>query len=290
MTETTGIRSRTVTANGLRMHVTEAGAGEPVVFLHGFPESSREWAPVMARLADRVHAIAPDLRGAGQTEAPASGYDLATVARDVIALLDELGFDQVDLVAHDWGAFVGFELCLADPSRIRRYVALSVPAPYLRLTPGLLAALARALPHLWFQWAIAIPGLGPWLLSHGRQRVALGIIRNFSVRPLADADVAAYTESLRDPARSRAASQLYRNLILPTFMKVLRGGYRGRVLHTPTLVLFGVDDGLLAKEHMTVTPEEAPRTTLDFIPGGGHYVVDDVPDEVSRRIADFLLA
>ncbi|HEX5857705.1 MAG TPA: alpha/beta fold hydrolase, partial [Microbacterium sp.] len=75
MTETTGIRSRTVTANGLRMHVTEAGAGTPVLLLHGFPESAREWAPVMAALADRAHLIAPDLRGAGRTDAPKAGYD-----------------------------------------------------------------------------------------------------------------------------------------------------------------------------------------------------------------------
>ena len=54
------------------MHVTEAGAGTPVLLLHGFPESSREWAPVMAALADRAHLIAPDLRGAGQTDAPTS--------------------------------------------------------------------------------------------------------------------------------------------------------------------------------------------------------------------------
>ena len=75
MTEITGIRSRAVTANGLRMHVTEAGVGSPVLLLHGFPQSSREWAPVMAALADRAHVIAPDLRGAGQTDAPSTGYD-----------------------------------------------------------------------------------------------------------------------------------------------------------------------------------------------------------------------
>ena len=87
MTETTGIRSRTVTANGLRMHVTEAGAGAPVLLLHGFPQSSREWARVMTALAPRAHLIAPDLRGAGRTDAPTAGYDPATVARDILALL-----------------------------------------------------------------------------------------------------------------------------------------------------------------------------------------------------------
>nr|BFF12323.1 hypothetical protein GCM10025699_36260 [Microbacterium flavescens] len=167
MTETTGIRSRTVTANGLRMHVTDAGTGSPVLMLHGFPQSAREWRRVMAALSDRAHLIAPDLRGAGETDAPSSGYDSPTVMRDLVALLDELGLEQVDLVGHDWGALVGFDLCLAHPDRVRRYVAIAVPAPYFRMSRALAAGLMRAMPHLWFQWVIATPGLGPMALSRG---------------------------------------------------------------------------------------------------------------------------
>lgn len=290
MTEIAGIRSRTVTANGLRMHVTEAGAGEPVLFLHGFPQSSREWAPVMAALADRAHVIAPDLRGAGQTDAPRGGYDALTVVRDVIALLDELGIDRVNLVAHDWGALVGFDLCLQHPERIRRYVAVAVPAPYLRMTPALMAGMMKAMPHLWFQWVIATPGVGPRLLSHGRQRLARWLLRGFERRPMADADVEAYVEALRDPARARAASQLYRGLILPAFMNIVRGSYHGQVLHTPTLVLFGADDALLPKDALVVSTDDAPHTKVEFVPGGAHFLVDDNPDEVTRRVATFVLA
>lgn len=290
MTDIAGIRSRTVTANGLRMHVTEAGAGEPVLFLHGFPQSSREWAPVMSALADRAHAIAPDLRGAGQTDAPRDGYDSATVVRDVIALLDGLGLARVDLVAHDWGALVGFDLCLEHPDRVGRYVAVAVPAPYLRMTPALWAGMMKAMPHLWFQWVIATPGVGPRLLSGGRQRLARWLLRGFERRPMNDADVDAYVETLRDPARARAASKLYRGLILPAFMNILRGAYHGRVLHTPTLVLFGADDELLPKDALTVSREDAPNTTVEFVPGGAHFLVDDNPDEVARRVAAFVRA
>jgi pimeloyl-ACP methyl ester carboxylesterase len=270
------------------MHVTEAGAGAPVLLLHGFPESSREWAGVMSALADRAHLIAPDLRGAGDTDAPPTGYDAATVARDVVALLDELEIDRVDLVAHDWGALVGFDLCLDHPDRIRRYVAIAVPAPYFRMSRALMAGLLKAMPHLWFQWAIATPGLGPALLSKGRQRLAHWLLRGFEFRPMNDADVAAYVETLRDPARARAASKLYRGLILPGFMNAVRGTYLGRVLHTPTLVLFGADDALLPKAALTVSPDDAPRTTVEFVPGGAHFLVDDNPDEVARRIGAFL--
>ena len=172
-----------------------------MLLLHGFPQSSREWAPVMAALSDRAHLIAPDLRGAGQTDAPPTGYDSATVVRDVIALLDELGLDRVDLVAHDWGALVGFDLCLAHPDRVRSYVAIAVPAPYLRMHSALMAALAKAYAapvvpvgdrdaRARAEAAVARP-----------QRLAHWLLRGFEGRPMDDADVAAYVEALRDPPR-----------------------------------------------------------------------------------------
>lgn len=290
MAETTGIRSRRVTANGLSMHVTEAGAGSPVLMLHGFPESSREWAPVMEVLQRRAHLIAPDLRGAGLTDAPPSGYDAPTVVQDVLALLDALGLDRVDLVAHDWSALVGFDLCLDHPERIRRYVAIAVPAPYLRMNRALAIGMAKAMPHLWFQWVIATPGLGPMLLSRGRQRLAHWLLRGFWTRPMDDADVTAYVAALREPARAQAASKLYRGLILPGFVRMMNGAYRGRVLRTPTLLLFGASDALLPRDAMRVPSDDAPRTTVEFVPGGAHFLVDDEPEEVARRIGRFLLA
>ena len=126
----------------------------------------------------------------------------------------------------------------------------------------------KAMPHLWFQWAIATPGLGPALLSKGRQRLARWLFRGFETRPMNDADVAAYVETLRDPAHARAASKLYRGLILPGFMNVVRGSYLGRVLHTPTLVLFGADDELMPQDALMVSPADAPHTTVEFVPGG----------------------
>ena len=109
-----------------------------------------------------------------------SGYDADTLVADVIGLLDALGIDRVALVAHDWSALIGFDLCLRHPERVSSYVAIAVPAPYIRMTPKLAGAMMRAMPHLWFQWVIATPGLGPRLLSGGRQRLAywlLAIVR-----------------------------------------------------------------------------------------------------------------
>ncbi|WP_052274289.1 alpha/beta fold hydrolase [Arthrobacter sp. L77] len=273
---------------GLKVHVVEVGSGTPVLLLHGFPQSSREYPAVMADLSHGARVIAPDLRGAGQTDAPAEGYDLATLVADVIGLLDALGLNRVALVAHDWSALVGFEVCLRHPDRVSRYVAIAVPAPYIRMTPKLAGALMRTMPHLWFQWVIATPGLGPRLLSRGRQRLAYWLLRSSEVRPMRDDDVEAYVAALRDPARARAASRLYRRVILPGFMNILRGTYRGRVLHTPTLVLFGADDRLLPHDALSVPFEDAPDLTVEFVPGGAHFLVDDNPAEVTRRLRAFM--
>lgn len=285
--EASAIRDLTVAVAGLDMHVVEAGSGTPVLLLHGFPQSSREYAAVMADLSRSARMIAPDLRGAGRTDAPAEGYDVDALVSDVIGLLDALGLDRVVLVAHDWSALIGFELCLRHPDRVSRYVAIAVPAPYIRMTPKLAGAMMRAMPYLWFQWVIAMPGLGPWLLSRGRQRLAYWLLRSFEVRPMRDDDVEAYVAALRDPARARAASKLYRRVILPGFMKILRGTYRGRVLLTPTLVLFGAEDKLLPRDALGVSPEDAPDLTVEFLPGGAHFLVDDNPAEVTRRLRAF---
>ncbi|KAL5060948.1 hypothetical protein RYX36_032552 [Vicia faba] len=126
-----GIEHRTVEVNGIKMHIAEKGKEGPVVlFLHGFPELWYSWRHQIAALGSLGYrAVAPDLRGYGDTEAPASvsSYTIFHLVGDVIALIDSLGVDQVFLVAHDWGAIIGWNLCLFRPERIKAYVCLSVP-------------------------------------------------------------------------------------------------------------------------------------------------------------------
>ena len=102
--------------------------------------------------------ICPDLRGFGWSDAPPGRYDKQTMADDLVALLDALGLERVDLVAHDWGAWAGFLACLDHPERIRRYLALNMYAPWpdRRPRPGRSLGVWR----LWYQVALATPGLG----------------------------------------------------------------------------------------------------------------------------------
>ena len=82
------VTERFVDLPGLRMHIREAGTGAPILLLHGFPESSREYARVIPLVASQGRVIVPDLRGGGATDAPAGRYDLATMRADLVALTD----------------------------------------------------------------------------------------------------------------------------------------------------------------------------------------------------------
>ena len=84
------------------MHVAEAGEGDPVLLLHGFPQHWWAWRGVIPRLAENHRVIVPDLRGAGWTDVPRTGYDRDQLVADVVALLDALEVDRVHVVAHDW--------------------------------------------------------------------------------------------------------------------------------------------------------------------------------------------
>src|SRR5437867_11106326 len=101
------IRNRTVDTNGIRMHVAEQGSGPLVILCHGFPELWYSWRHQLAALAAAgYHAVAPDLRGYGETDVSEAdeSYSVANLSVDVIGLLDTLGADQAVLVGHDWGA------------------------------------------------------------------------------------------------------------------------------------------------------------------------------------------
>ena len=125
-----GIDHRIVRANGIKMHIAEKGQGPVVLFLHGFPELWNSWRHQIHALSSLgYHAVAPDLRGFGDTEAPTSitNYTCDHIVNDLVALIDSLGVEQVFLVAHDWGAIMGWYLCLFKPERVKAFVCLSVP-------------------------------------------------------------------------------------------------------------------------------------------------------------------
>jgi len=127
---TTEVTHRIVETNGIRMHLAEAGSGPLVVLCHGFPESWYSWRHQLPALAEAgFHAVAPDMRGYGQTERPEAidQYTLLHLVGDMVSLLDALGADQAVIAGHDWGAPVAWHAALLRPERFRAVIGLSVP-------------------------------------------------------------------------------------------------------------------------------------------------------------------
>ncbi|WP_309110559.1 alpha/beta hydrolase [Saccharothrix sp.] len=278
-----GVSHRFLDLPGLRAHVAEAGDGDPVLLLHGFPQHWWEWRKVVPGLAGRRRVVCPDLRGAGWTDAPPRGYDYETLREDLLALLDTLGPGRVDVVAHDWPAIVVFRMCLEDPDRFRRFVAVGVPPPFIDFDRRMLGALR----HASYQLALLAPGVGPWLLRHGG--LPQYLLTNYSAPGAFNpADIEIYLERLRDPARAKAGAKLYRKLITPESMRILTGAYKKAHLKTPTRVLLGTDDPVVAPRLIHWHEDKADDLELVPVPGAAHFVPEDRPREVVARVLEFL--
>ena len=122
-----------VEVDGVRLFHRRAGAGEPVLLVHGFPETSYAWRKLMPILAERHTVIAPDLRGCGASDRPDGPYDKRTVAADLRELVRQLGFERINLVSHDVGMMVGYAYACAYPETVSRLVLMEAALPGLGL-------------------------------------------------------------------------------------------------------------------------------------------------------------
>jgi pimeloyl-ACP methyl ester carboxylesterase len=284
-----GVEHRFVDLPQLRMHVAQAGSRDPVLLLHGFPQHWWEWRKVIPGLAQHHRVICPDLRGAGWTDAPPAGYTRGQLLADVVALLDTLKVDRVHLIAHDAGVPIGFELCLNHPDRVRNYLALSVPHPYIRFSRRMLAVMWH---DLWLEPVLATPLLGPGLMGKRDQRFVRFLFSHYTAAQdaFSEKDIGLFAAPFREPARARAASALYRHYIAPTATRIMTGAYRRQEqrLRTPTRLLFGAEDRAFSRPELYAGHQDyADDLRLRQVAGAAHFIADERPDAVVEHALEF---
>ncbi len=278
-----GVTHHQVRARGVEFHYAEAGAGDDVVLcLHGWPQHWYEWRNLMPALADRHRVIALDQRGFGWSEAPADGYEKENLADDVLAVLDELGLERVKLVGHDWGGWIGFLLCLREPERFQRYLALNILPPWTSMR-----AMAPHLWRFWYQWLILSPGIGYRL--HRSGKFIPKVLAGGSVRREVwdDATLHAFSDTFTEPERARAAVQMYRVFNLREVGPIARGRYAKARLQVPTKLLFGTGDAALNHNLLSGYEQHADDMTLEKVDNCGHFIADEMPDLVAARAREF---
>jgi pimeloyl-ACP methyl ester carboxylesterase len=278
--ELPGVQHRYETVNGIRIHYAEAGnpESEPVVLLHGWPQHWWMWRHQIGPLAERYRVIAPDLRGLGWSDKPRSTYRKSEWVGDLIALLDKLGLERVRLVGHDWGGAVGLLAGLRHPQRIERLVVIAIPHPWRR-KPDL-----RVLPYLAYQLVAGGP-LGQFAMKRGFTRVMLKAGRTQG--SYSEEELAAYDRVERQPDAAWATSRIYRSFMLREAPRLARGHFDREHLTVPTLWLIGQND-VLSNRADDGYRGNSDDMRLDLVPGANHFMAEEMPDEVTRRLFEFL--
>mgnify|MGYP006276844139 CR=1 FL=1 len=278
--EIPGITHKFVTVNGIRMHYAEAGSGEPIVLVHGFPENWYMWRNIIPGLARHYRVIAPDMRGAGWSDAPQDGYGKEALADELAAFMDAIGAPRARVAGHDWGGFVGFMLALRHPEKVSHYLALDIATPW----PN-----PKALPMAWklaYQPILGTPGVGAALLRQPKFVKAM-LWAASRRRTWSDADVNVLAGTYRDAAHARAGSEMYRTFVTRELVPWATGRYRSQRLEPATMLLVGEHDAVIRPELVEGFEQYSRNMRAEFIPDAGHFLPEERPDIVLDRALKF---
>jgi pimeloyl-ACP methyl ester carboxylesterase len=316
----TAITRRHFEINGLRMHVAEAGTGPLVLLLHGFPECWYSWRSQLTALAAAgFHAVAPDQRGYARTDRPAAteDYTILHLAGDVMALIDALGERTATVVGHDWGAMVAWQSALLRPDKVRSVAALSVPYTPRGSAPPM-AARRAAYGDAHYQVYFQRPGVAeadleadldetfrrvlyglsgdspqvwPMLVPEGGRLVPSWPRPERLPAWLAEEDIAVYVREFADRGFSGPLNW-YRNLDRNW---ALTAAWTGAPITMPALLLAGDRDPVIApfdteRLRASMRVHVPDLRGFELLPGAGHWLQQERPDQVNAALADFAAA
>lgn len=272
-----GFTHRTAEVNGVRLHYVIGGRGDPVVLLHGFPETWYTWRGVMPALAEEHTVIAVDLRGIGGSSIEESGYDKETMAEDVYRLVRKLGFEEVSVVGHDLGAWVAYAYAREHREQVSHLAFMSAALPGFTLGRHLdFRKPGQGLAHLVFFMQRDVPET----LIKGQERYYLTHFIGGEAVTSAEA-IDRYVRAYSRPGRLEAALNQYR-----TIYEDARDNREGAMpkLTMPVLTLDGGAPGQSLESMQRV----AENVEGDSIKGAGHLLQEEQPEKVADRLQDFL--
>jgi pimeloyl-ACP methyl ester carboxylesterase len=274
-----GITEKVVAVDGVKINYKIGGQGPVVVLLHGYAETSHMWLPLMPLLTPSHTVIAPDLRGAGDSQRTAAGYDKKTLAKDIHGLVHQLGYQQIQIVGHDIGLMVAYAYAAQYPSEVSKVILMDA------FLPGV-----GDWNHVWLLrdlWHFHFYGETPEALVKGRERIYLEHFWN---------DFAAdRTKSIPEQDRQIYAAAYARDNGIRAGFEYFKAfeqdakdfaAFSQTKLDMPFLVLTG------EKASGTFLIEQTKLVANDVsgkvVKGSGHWLMEEAPDQVIPAIVAFL--
>ena len=276
------VTHHTTTVNGIRLCYVTAGAGEPVVLLHGFPETSYAWRKIIPVLSQHFNVIAPDLRGCGDSDRPSAGYDKRTVAEDVHQLVQQLKLGPINLVSHDVGMMVGYAYAAAYSAEVRRLVLMEAALPGLGLEELYDAAKYPRMYHLpLFE---APNGLAEALIT-GREKMFVShFMRQQTYDPTGPDEDALeeYARRLAAPGALRGGIEYFRAHTIDAEHN--RENARTKLL-MPVLTVGGkASSGAALAAQIQPLAEHVKSVMIEHC---GHYIAEEQPDQLIDELLRF---
>lgn len=303
--------------NGIELSVHIAGPehGQPVWLLHGFPECWYSWRHQMVALADAGYRVfAPEMRGYGRSSAPEAieAYDILTLCGDIQAAMDLLGQTRVAMVGHDWGAILAWHIALLEPERVHVVCGMSVPYGGRPKQPAIRGMRERFKDK--FLYILYFQNPGPAeaeleadlartmrIMMNGRPKGGNGLITDVPADSL-------WLDQYTDPHKLPAwCSQEAFDVYVQTFERngfhgplnwyrnfernwEITADLAGKQIEQPALFIIGEKDPVATLEAYTIEkmPNAVPKVEQHVIPGSGHWVQSDQPEQVNPLLLDFL--
>ena len=311
------INQRRVNTNGISLNIAEQGEGPLVLMLHGFPESWYSWRHQFSALAEvGYHAVAPDMRGYGESDKPfeIEAYNQVEVVNDIIGLIPALGYETAVVFGHDWGAPTAWSCALNHPDKVSAVGALSVPFRPRGDSPPLATLKAIFKDRFFYQLYFQEPGKAeaelekdPEVTIRKFYHMASGEMNTslLSEKP-ADADL---LSDLSDPG-TQIGSWISEEDVTFYASEFKQSGFRGplsyyrnmdltweltedspRQISQPALFVAGERDGviLMAADALKELDKHVPDLRINkLIPKIGHWTQQEAPDEVNQALIEFL--